>query len=75
MPKIIMVDADTTTENGVIEWTYQSVGGSTECVVTTEGCPCIDITNSRQDSLTVCNEDIPKLVLALQAAYKHITNS
>ena len=75
MPKIIMVDGDTTTEDGAIEWTYKSTSGGTECVVTTKGRPCVDIVNTCQDDLAICTEDIPSLIKALQAAHKHITNS
>ena len=75
MPKIIMVDGDTPAEDEIIEWTYRSVSGGTESVITKEGRECVGIENTCQDCLAICIEDIPNLIKALEAAHKHITNS
>lgn len=76
MPKVIRVDAPVTLDDGIIRWAYENNRNEMEFVEHASGLSAsIRICDSTLNEVEIYNEDIPKLILALQAAHKHITNS
>lgn len=77
MPKIIYVDAKKDEhEDGITESAYKNRNGHKEYVEydVTRAVQVV-IYDSFQQDVSIFVEDIPKLILALQATHKHITNS
>lgn len=74
MAKTIWVD-ECVIEDNTIDWAYKTKNGDTESVRYSFGDERISIEDSDLDCVFINTEDIPKLIKALQAAHKHITNS
>lgn len=77
MTKIIRVDLpDESPSDGIFQWGYSNENNRYEYV---EYNPAIKnqvvVNDSVRHEVVIYIEDIPMLILALQAAHKHITNS
>jgi hypothetical protein len=75
MPKVIRVDEESQESCETTQWAYENKYGDIEFVELIEGTKQIAIRDSSFIEVEILHEDIPKLILALQAAHKHITNS
>lgn len=76
MPKVIRVDQQGNEPyDGTIQWSYENACQGTEFVEYVENSKTVRICNSTYSDSEIYIHDIPKLILALQAAHKHITNS
>lgn len=77
MPKIIRVDEveDVVEDNAKFKWVYDNADGEEESVNYSKYGDSISIVDSFNKASMIYIEDIPSLIKALQAAYKHITNS
>ena len=65
----VYVDRD---NDNINEWAYLDQHGEEESVIINETGECVDIKSSEGGEVTMFTQDIPKLILALQAAYDSV---
>lgn len=75
MPKVIRVDMPVVPSDGIIQWAYEDHSRELEFVEYAPISENVRICDSSLNEVEIYSEDIPKLIIALQAAHKHITNS